>query len=50
MAYTPDYDETDLSEASVNFIAAVIVGIGTFVTVFLIVFVIGYVRKRIKLG
>jgi hypothetical protein len=49
MAYTPNYTEEDISEASVSTITKFIIGASTFVTVFIIVFVIGWVNKRVKL-
>jgi len=48
MAYTPDYTESDLSAGIVDTIVKVILVIGTFITVIVLVFIYGFLRKKLK--
>ena len=48
MAYTPDYTEGDLSSSIVDIIVKVIVTVGIFTTIIVLLFVWGYLKKRVK--
>lgn len=46
MAYTPDYTEADLEEASINTIAKAIISVGGFIVIIVLIFLFAWVRKK----
>ena len=47
MTYTPDYSEGDLSSSIIDIIVKVIVTIGIFTTIIVLLFIWGYLKKKV---
>jgi hypothetical protein len=47
MAYNASYEETDIAEGVINMIVKGLITVGSFATLIVVIFLYGYVRKRL---